>query len=513
MWCNKLSYGCIGVVLLLCWISQSCNGSESFGFKIHHRFSDPVKAMFNGDDQYFPEKGTPNYYAAMFHRDRVFHGRRLAGETSHNSTLTFASGNTTFRIDTLGFLYYANVSVGTPESWYLVALDTGSHLFWLPCDCAPNCLTRLQLRPDTPAMNLNIYSPRSSSTGAQLSCTSPYCENSINCAPTQIHCPYGVSYLSANTSSSGYLVEDVLHLTTNSNSSALFNVRIPFGCGVVQTGSFLRTAAPNGLLGLSMDPISLPNILASQGLTSNSYSMCFTGNGVGTILFGDRDSNEQGETPLNPNDRLNLYNISITHISMGTNVSATNFTTIFDSGTSITHLTDPSYSILSQKFNSQVKDQKVDLGPDIPFEFCYESNVSIDELIIPSINLTLSGGDTFTIIDPVFVLLFQSGRTAYCLGVAKSDIDEHNINIIGENFMSGYRIVFDHERMVLGWKAHDCGEVVPLSPRPSMFRPPGLITPSPSSSVASALGNGHRHSYLFICILLVQLLSIQLMNP
>lgn len=75
-------------------------------------------------------------------------------------------------------------------------------------------------------------------------------------------------------------------------------------CGVVQTGSFLRTAAPNGLLGLSMDPISLPNILASQGFTSNSYSMCFTGNGVGTILFGDRDSNEQGETPLNPNDRL-----------------------------------------------------------------------------------------------------------------------------------------------------------------------------------------------------------------
>ena len=110
MWCNKLSYGCIGVVLLLCWISQSCNGSESFGFKIHHRFSDPVKAMFNGDDQYFPEKGTPNYYAAMFHRDRVFHGRRLAGETSHNSTLTFASGNTTFRIDTLG-LYALCLSV------------------------------------------------------------------------------------------------------------------------------------------------------------------------------------------------------------------------------------------------------------------------------------------------------------------------------------------------------------------------------------------------------------------
>lgn len=32
-------------------------------------------------------------------------------------------------------LLYANVSVGTPSISYLVALDTGSDLFWLPCDC------------------------------------------------------------------------------------------------------------------------------------------------------------------------------------------------------------------------------------------------------------------------------------------------------------------------------------------------------------------------------------------
>lgn len=37
-------------------------------------------------------------------------------------------------------LYYAEVTVGTPEASYLVALDTGSDLFWLPCDCV-NCIT------------------------------------------------------------------------------------------------------------------------------------------------------------------------------------------------------------------------------------------------------------------------------------------------------------------------------------------------------------------------------------
>lgn len=32
-------------------------------------------------------------------------------------------------------LHYANVSVGTPRTSYLVALDTGSDYLWLPCDC------------------------------------------------------------------------------------------------------------------------------------------------------------------------------------------------------------------------------------------------------------------------------------------------------------------------------------------------------------------------------------------
>ncbi|KMT09317.1 hypothetical protein BVRB_6g134140 isoform B [Beta vulgaris subsp. vulgaris] len=495
----KLSYGMLAVVLMVVsWTYERC---DAFGFNIHHRFSDPVKAMLNVDDE-FPEKGTSDYYSAMLHRDHVFNRRRLAGDGANDTTLAFASGNTTVHISTLGFLYYANVSVGTPESWYLVALDTGSHLFWLPCDCVPNCVTQLQLTSNE-VMDLNIYSLRNSSTGNQVSCTSPYCENRISCAPSQVNCPYGVAYLSANTSSSGYLVEDLLHLTTNSNSSSL-NVRIPFGCGVRQTGSFLETGAPNGLLGLTMDPISLPSVLASQNLTSNSYSMCFTGDGYGTIIFGDRDNNRQGETPLNP-DQLDLYNVSITHITMGTNVTATNFTVIIDSGTSFTHLTEPAYSLFSEKFNSQVTDRRLQVDPQSPFEYCYLPlpNVSMEDLIIPTINLTMGGGDIFSVIDPTLILSLEDGRYVYCLGVFSSDFDEQDINIIGENFMTGYRIVFDHERMVLGWKAHDCGDVVPVSPRNS---PPRLGVLPPRSSTSSAL----EHSNWFICILMIQILSVQL---
>ena len=55
-------------------------------------------------------------------------------------------------------LYYANVSVGTPSVSFLVALDTGSDLFWLPCDCNNStCETSLQTSSGQVCYLLSIY--------------------------------------------------------------------------------------------------------------------------------------------------------------------------------------------------------------------------------------------------------------------------------------------------------------------------------------------------------------------
>lgn len=75
----------------------------------------------------------------------------------------------------------------------------------------------------------------------------------------------------------------------------------PCSCGLVQSGSFLTGGAPNGLFGLGMDNISVPSILAKEGLAANSFSMCFGPDGVGRIRFGDKITTEQGETPFNLN--------------------------------------------------------------------------------------------------------------------------------------------------------------------------------------------------------------------
>ncbi|KAK1304570.1 Aspartic proteinase-like protein 1 [Acorus calamus] len=163
------------------------------------------------------------------------------------------------------------VTLGMPNSTFLVALDTGSDLFWVPCDCQ-QCAPTL--------FNGDGYR---------------------KCSGAAAVCPYEVAYVSTDTSSSGVLVEDVLHLMTEDTHPEVVDVRIIFGCGQVQTGSFLDAAAPNGLFGLGMSKMSVPSILASAGIISDSFSMCFGKDGVGRISFGDKGSSDQGETPFNVN--------------------------------------------------------------------------------------------------------------------------------------------------------------------------------------------------------------------
>ncbi|KAM7529574.1 hypothetical protein LguiB_032984 [Lonicera macranthoides] len=342
------------VVVILIFVNPGVRISEAFGtfgFNIHHRYSDRVKGILDLDDYGLPEKGSHQYYSAMAHRDRFFHGRRLAGGELDSSPLTFSTGNDTYRLDSLGYLYYANVSVGTPSLWFLVALDTGSDLFWLPCDCL-SCVRGLRKRSGE-VLKFNIYSPNTSSTSTTVPCNSTMCQQRRRCPSASNACPYEVKYLSDDTSSSGVLVEDVLHLTSDDSQLKVVDAHVNFGCGMIQTGSFLDGAAPNGLFGLGMQNTSVPSILAKEGLAASSFSMCF-GSGIGRIRFGDKGSSDQGETPFNLHQLRPTYNISITHLRVGDNATNLDFTAIFDSGTSFTYLNDPAYSVITGSVSTSI---------------------------------------------------------------------------------------------------------------------------------------------------------------
>ncbi|EMS47670.1 Aspartic proteinase-like protein 1 [Triticum urartu] len=310
-------------------------------------------------------------------------------------------------------LHYALVTVGTPGHTFMVALDTGSDLFWLPCQCD--------------------------------GCTPP--PSSAASAPVQL-----TMENKKDTSSSGFLVEDVLYLSTEDTRPQFLKAQIMFGCGEVQTGSFLDAAAPNGLFGLGVDMISVPSILAQKGLTSNSFSMCFGRDGIGRISFGDQGSTDQEETPLDINQKHPTYAITITGIVVGNNIMDLEVSTIFDTGTSFTYLADPAYTYITDGFHNQVQANRHAADSRIPFEYCYDLSSSEARIQTPSISLRTAGGSLFPAIDPGQVISIQQHEYVYCLAIVKST----KLNIIGQNFMTGVRVVFDRERKILGWKKFNC---------------------------------------------------------
>ncbi|KAI3871407.1 hypothetical protein MKW98_024576 [Papaver atlanticum] len=439
--------------------AKNCNAFQTFDFEIHHRFSDQVKAIMGADN--LPEIGSLEYYAAMAHRDKVFHGRALSENDDDSKLLTLSHGADASYIDSLGPLHYANISLGTPSLSFFVALDTGTKLLWVPC--IHNDMKREEI-------SLNTYSVSSSSTSKVVTCNSRLCER--ECSKSSRECSYKVEY-NANISSFGVLVEDVLRLKTDNHKPKDIDARIAFGCGQVQTGFYWDGWARNGLFGLGIGSTSVPSILSREGLVADSFSMCFGNDRVGRISFGDKGSSDQQQTPFNPMQQSPRYKIRVTQLSVGGNLSnKLNVTAIFYSGTELTQLSDPAYTALCDSFNSQI-DNQYSADPKIDFEYCYD--VSVISTDIPNVTFIMNGGGHFNVYYPMVPISTDGTVTAYCLGVMKSS----GGNFIGNNFMIGHNIVFDREKMVLGWKASNCTDGI-VDSRNDKFPPIPAASPAPT---------------------------------
>uniref|UniRef100_A0A0E0QUI6 Peptidase A1 domain-containing protein n=1 Tax=Oryza rufipogon TaxID=4529 RepID=A0A0E0QUI6_ORYRU len=470
------------VLLLLAAVAAA----EALSLDVHHRYSAAVRRWAAAAA---PPHGTAEYYAALAGHDGLRRRSLGVGGGGGGAEFAFADGNDTYRLNDFGFLHYAVVALGTPNVTFLVALDTGSDLFWVPCDCL-KCAP-LQ-SPNYGSLKFDVYSPAQSTTSRKVPCSSNLCDLQNACRSKSNSCPYSIQYLSDNTSSSGVLVEDVLYLTSDSAQSKIVTAPIMFGCGQVQTGSFLGSAAPNGLLGLGMDSKSVPSLLASKGLAANSFSMCFGDDGHGRINFGDTGSSDQKETPLNVYKQNPYYNITITGITVGSKSISTEFSAIVDSGTSFTALSDPMYTQITSSFDAQIRSSRNMLDSSMPFEFCY--SVSANGIVHPNVSLTAKGGSIFPVNDPIITITDNAfNPVGYCLAIMKSE----GVNLIGENFMSGLKVVFDRERMVLGWKNFNCynfdeSSRLPVNPSPSAVPPkPGLGPSSYTPEAAKgALPNG-----------------------
>uniref|UniRef100_A0A0A9AC33 Peptidase A1 domain-containing protein n=1 Tax=Arundo donax TaxID=35708 RepID=A0A0A9AC33_ARUDO len=166
-----------------------------------------------------------------------------------------------------------------------------------------------------------------------------------------------------------------------------------------------------------------------------------------------------------------------------------------DSGTSFTYLSDPEYTALATNFNSQIRERRANFSSDsagsVPFEYCYSVSPSQTEVFMPEVSLTTKGGALFPVTRP-FILFAneingQVRPIGYCLAILKSDI---SINIIGQNFMTGLKVVFDRERSVLGWQKFDCYKNARAADGPA-----GSPSGSPGPTTLKPQQNGGANNY------------------
>ncbi|XP_031127808.1 aspartic proteinase-like protein 1 [Ipomoea triloba] len=465
---------------------EVCAGA-TFSFRLIHRFSDEAGSVWaaKGRQGPWPERDSVERARLLLSSDFKHQRLRLG---SQKQLLVPSEGSQTFDYgNDWSWLHYAWIDIGTPNVSFLVALDTGSDLLWVPCDCV-QCAPLSSSYYTVLDRDLNEYSPARSSTSKQLPCSHQLCDLGPDCKSPKEHCPYMVDYLSENTSSSGFLFEDQLHLILSGEHSHQDSALAPIiiGCGSKQSGSYLDGAAPDGVLGLGPGKISVPSLLANSGLVPHSFSLCFDKSHSGRIFFGDQGPGNQRFTPFLPLEgNYNKYIVEVEHYCVESScLKQSGFRAQVDSGSSFTLLPYETYKKVVNKFDELMNATRSSV--DV-FHYCYKAR-SQGLPNIPSMKLILSANQSFVIQNPMFPILNYQGVQYYCLGVLPI---EGMYGLIGQNFMTGYRMVFDWEKLKLGWSASNCKDLddndkVPVTPTPS-----GLSASPLPTNEQQRTPNGH----------------------
>ncbi|KAL9449914.1 hypothetical protein AB3S75_011781 [Citrus x aurantiifolia] len=435
----------VAIFMLLGCLLLDGSDAVSFSSKLVHRFSDEAKERWisKSGNVSWPKKNSVEYLELLLSNDWKRQKTRVKLQSNNNSSrnqLLFPSegSQTHFFGNQFYWLHYTWIDIGTPNVSFLVALDAGSNLLWVPCQC-------------------------------------------IQCAPLSASyytsLDRNLNYSTEDTSSSGYLVDDILHLASFSKHAPQSSVQssVIIGCGRKQTGSYLDGAAPDGVMGLGLGDDSVPSLLAKAGLIQNSFSICFDENDSGSVFFGDQGPATQQSTSFLPiGEKYDAYFVGVESYCIGNScLTQSGFQALVDSGASFTFLPTEIYAEVVMKFDKLVSSKRISLQGN-SWKYCY--NASSEEMLkVPDMRLIFSKNQSFVVRNHIFSFPENEGFTVFCLTVMSTDGD---YGIIGQNFMMGHRMVFDRENLKLAWSHSKCEEVIDKS-HVHLVPPPAGQSPNP----------------------------------
>ncbi|XP_059659198.1 aspartyl protease family protein At5g10770-like [Cornus florida] len=344
-------------------------------------------------------------------------------------------------------IYYVNIGLGTPTSYYPVVVDTGSSLSWLQClPCTwPGCHEQA----------VPIFDPSASSTYKRLSCTTPEC-NSLKegrqyeeC--TSNKCMYKIIY-GDNSSSSGYLSQDSLSLTPLETLADFV-----FGCGQNNTGSFRRSA---GIFGLGHTKLSMVSQLSPKYGNAFSYCLPTASGGNGGLLSIGWDSLMGSPYKFTPMLRVHrksgFYFLKLSAIVVagktlqGVSDAEYSIPTILDSGTTLTYLHPSVYAALRDEFTKIMSSKHHQTIPTFnSLDACYMGSLKEMSSDVPEVQMVFQGEAELTLA-PQNILIESLGITCLAFGAKNS------FAVIGNVQQQTYRVAYDVSGSRIGFAAGGC---------------------------------------------------------
>ncbi|CAN6371478.1 unnamed protein product [Urochloa humidicola] len=387
------------------------------------------------------------FRATMIHRDATINFTRAARQSRHrlsmltsrlsNAASSSADTQTPLKIEGEGGgAYDMEISIGTPPQKLTALADTGSDLIWTKCGACASCEPH-----GSPS-----YYPDKSSSFSKLPCAAPLCgalQNTSNvrsCGAGGAECDYKYYYgleKDSDQYTQGYLATETITLGGDAAPG------IGFGCTNMSEGRFGTTGS--GLVGLGPGPVSL----VSQ-LKAGAFSYCLTRDAskASPLLFGSL-ANLLGSgiqsTPLVRDSPY--YTVRLLGITIGSE-DITGFTAgiVFDSGTTLTYLTDQLYTKAKEDFISQMDLPTAPDRDEIEACFYYDGG----SVAVPSMVLHFDGGADMAL--PVRNYFINVGGGVACWVVQRSP----GLSIIGNIMQTDFHVLYDVDKSVLSFQPAKC---------------------------------------------------------
>ncbi|KAJ1275358.1 hypothetical protein BS78_05G129400 [Paspalum vaginatum] len=357
---------------------------------------------------------------------------RLDAASSSGPVSTYTQAP--LQVDSEGFEFNMEFSIGTPPQTLTAIADTGSELTWVKCGACSNC---------TPLGS--PYRPDTSTSFSTLPCSDRLCgalsASVRTCGSGGAVCEYTYHYgleLDAHRYTRGHLGNETFTLGGEAVPG------IAFGCTTMSEGIY---GASSGIVGLGRGRLSI----VSQ-LKAGEFSYCLSDTSTTSpLLFGslaDMTGDGVQSTPLLAAGTY--YAVNLEHISIGADTTigpGTSFYgTLLDSGTTLTFLAEPFYTfaravVLNQTTLPRVADRHGS-------EACFQAPGG-DWRDFPGMVLHFDGAE---MVLPATSCFAEAEDGVVCWIVLRSP----SLSIIGNIMQRNYQIRYDDEEAVVSFKPANC---------------------------------------------------------